>query len=365
MKVFFRSAFFFIILSISIGIETSHAQSTNQNFPTPVTSSEISGAIKARDVGDARLTSYFYQFDGDQGDLFINVVARNFTGDIDVFTVSGLKPLTKIVLYADFGENETGRVIYLRKPEKMILRVQGRTPGDDPATFRIKFAGSFVASTQSEPTTEPELPTLTAKNESGIRVNSVGTIVEIIPKATPTPAPVAAASKTDAERVDVEAEEEKTDEAAVNKADDKVIETDAETPEKKHEVVVTDNIPEKKETVAAATPVRRRTRGRTPAKRTAAGDAESKSTAKSTDVRTVLPPRTRRAQPPPKTTTAKEPDPLEKINLVIIFKDGTTVERPMSQVLRFTVDKGVLTVISKDGSIGRYSILDVEKVTIQ
>jgi hypothetical protein len=364
MKVLFRSAFFFTILSVSIGIGTSHAQSTNQNFPTPVTSSEISGTIKARDVGDARLTSYFYQFDGDQGDLFINVVARNFTGDIDVFTVSGLKPLTKIVLYADFGENETGRVIYLRKPEKMILRVQGRTPGDDPATFRIKFAGSFVASTQSEPAAEPELPTLTAKNESGIRVNSVGTIVEIIPKATPTPAPVAAVSKTDDERTDVETEKEKAD-ADAKKIEDKTIESPAETPEKKHEVVVTDNIPEKKETVAAAPPVRRRIRGRAPAKRTAAGDTESKSTAKSTDVRTVLPPRSRRGQPPAKTTTAKEPDPLEKINLIILFKDGTTVERPMSQVLRFTVDKGVLTVISKDGSIGRYSILDVEKVTIQ
>jgi hypothetical protein len=48
-----------------------------------------------------------------------------------------------------------------------------------------------------------------------------------------------------------------------------------------------------------------------------------------------------------------------------LFKDGTTIERPMSEVLRFTVDKGVLTVISKDGRIGRYSILDVAKVTIQ
>ncbi len=363
MKVFLRSVFFFFVLSCFIGIEASFAQSTNQNFPTPVTSNEISGTIKARDVGDARLTSYFYQFDGEQGDLFINVVTRNFTGDIDVFTVSGLKPLTKIVLYADFGENETGRVIYLRKPEKMILRIQGRTPGDDPATFRIKFAGSFIASTQTEPAAEPELPTLTAKNESGIRVNSVGTIVEIIPKATPTPVPVAAASKTEDERTDVETERAKSDAAVTNKADDKVIETAAESPEKGHEVVVTDNIPEKKETVTPR--VRTRTRGRTPPKAAPPVATEPKATAKGTDVKTVLPPRSRRGQTPAKTAAAKEPDPLEKINLVIIFKDGTTVERPMSEVLRFSVDKGVLTVISKDGRIGRYSILDVEKVTIQ
>jgi len=162
------------IFTTLIVISPLAAQSSDQNFPTPVTSNEISGTIKARDIGDARLTSYYYQFDGDQGDLFINVMTRNFTGDIDVFTQSGLKPLTKMVVYADFGESETGRVIYLRKPEKMILRIQGRTPGDDAATFRIKFAGGFVASTQTEPTNEPALPNLTAKNESGIRVNSVG-----------------------------------------------------------------------------------------------------------------------------------------------------------------------------------------------
>jgi hypothetical protein len=30
-----------------------------------------------------------------------------------------------------------------------------------------------------------------------------------------------------------------------------------------------------------------------------------------------------------------------------------------------TVDKGILTVISRDGTIGRYSILDIVKTTIQ
>ena len=80
----------------------------------------------------------------------------------------------------------------------------------------------------------------------------------------------------------------------------------------------------------------------------------------------MIPPRnSRRGRVPPKATTPAEPDPLEKVNLVIEFKDGTVLERPMSEVFRFTVDKGVLTVISKDGSIGRYSILDVAKLTIQ
>ncbi len=61
----------------------------------------------------------------------------------------------------------------------------------------------------------------------------------------------------------------------------------------------------------------------------------------------------------------KLPDPLENIRLVILFKDGSIIERPMSEVFKFSVDKGLLTVISKTGTIGRYSILDVAKVTIE
>lgn len=345
----------FTVLLCSV---TASAQSTSQEFPTPVTSNEISGVIKPRDLGDARLTSYFYQFDGSQGDLFINIVTRNFTGDIDVFIENGLRPLTKIVVYADLAETETGRVIYLRKPEKMILRVQGRTPSDEVATFRIKFAGSFVASSRSEPAAEPTLPNVTAKNESGIRVNSVGTIVEVIPKATPTPAaPDVVTADTEEKDSPVETAKKEPDEVEVK--EQTPADTPAEVPERKVEVVVTDDLPASTEP-APATGARRR-RGRTrpgatpPAGRTSGVDGPA----------TVIPRRTRRGRTPPRASEPKAPDPLEKVNLVIQFKDGTMIQRPLSEVLRFTVDKGVLTVIAKDGSIGRYSMLDVAKVTIE
>ena len=375
---FRNSAVVTTLLSVLICFAAASAQSTNQDFPTPITSSEISGTIKPRDVGDARLTSYFFQFDGSQGDLFINIVTKNFAGDVDVFTQNGLRPLTKVVLYADYGENETGRVIYLRKPEKMILRVQGRTPGDEAATFRIKFAGSFVASSQAEPAAEPTLPGVTAKNDSGIRVNSVGTIVEVIPKATPIPAPVETAAKSIEEK-DRPADVEKRELAAEPKTDEKApAEVSTDVPEKKHEVVVTDNIPEKTEiipTPPASTRTSRSRRG-TPPKTvakpeptetdaptgevTATEKPESKTA--SSAVKPATTRRGRAASTPPATGT---PDPLEKINLVIQFKDGSTIQRPMSEVLRFSVDKGVLTVVSKDGSTGRYSILEVTKVTIE
>ena len=355
-----RNSFAVITLaSILFFAIPSLAQSTSQEYPTPVTTNEVSGTIKPRDIGDSRVTSYYYQFDGSQGDLFINIVTRNFTGDIDVFIQNGLRPLTKIVVYADFAEQETGRVLYLRKPEKMILRVQGRTPGDEAAQFRIKFAGSFVASTQSEPVAEPALPSLTAKNESGIRVNSVGTIVEVIPKATPTPKPVETAVVAPDERAEPVAKpEDKPVDTPEKKVEDTPKdETPADVTEKKVGVVITDNFPEKTE-APPTTPARTTTRGRR--------RVPPATTAKAPPSTTTRTGRGRRGRtPPPVTPEAKEPDPLEKVNLVILFKDGTTIARPMSEVLRFTVDKGVLTVVAKDGSIGRYSILDVAKVTIE
>jgi hypothetical protein len=49
-----------------------------------------------------------------------------------------------------------------------------------------------------------------------------------------------------------------------------------------------------------------------------------------------------------------------------LFKDGTTLERPMNEVARVNVDnKGMLTIVLKDGKIERHSILDVAKMTIE
>jgi hypothetical protein len=55
---------------------------------------------------------------------------------------------------------------------------------------------------------------------------------------------------------------------------------------------------------------------------------------------------------------------MENVQLLIVFKDGRRVERPMTEVLRFTVDRGVLTVILKTGRINRFPMIDVESVSI-
>jgi hypothetical protein len=337
--------FVFCILLFACGIFSVNAQSTNQDFPTPITGSEINGKIPARDVGDARLTNYFYAFNGNQGDVFINVTATNLNGDIDVFTVGSLRPLTKISLYAGENATETGRVIYLRKPEKLILRIEGRSPNDNPATFRIKFAGSFVPLEGSAETIEPKLPEIKPDENNNVRVNSVGTIIEIKPKPTPTPKATTAKVEREEKRESEVKEEEKSEDEKAAK------ETSAK-------VVVTEETPEEKEETPAKTPPRRKTPP-------ASGTSKTKTPANVT--RTKTPPKT----VPPKTTkteTPKEtpPNPLADVRLIVLFKDGTKIERPMSEVLRVNVDnKGMLTIVTKDGKIERHSILDVAKMTIE
>src|ERR1041385_3756036 len=124
-------AFFWTICAVlfisGLGAKSA-AQSTDQSFPTSVTGNELAGRIKARDIGDARLTTYYYTFNARQGDLFVNVVTKNLNGSIYIFNAEGLRPLGQILVYADLSASETGRVIYFRKPEKLILRVEGRTP---------------------------------------------------------------------------------------------------------------------------------------------------------------------------------------------------------------------------------------------
>jgi hypothetical protein len=309
-------------------IISANAQSTDQNFPTPVTTNEINGKISARDVGDSRLTSYFYVFNGNQGDVFINVVTKNLDGDIDVFTLNGLRPMTKIRVYSDNSDSETGRIVYLRQPEKLILRIEGRTPNDDAATFRIKFAGSFEP-LKGVAETEEQKPEVKAENQGEVRVNSVGTIIEVKPKPTPKPVEtekeeVAEEKKDESKKEDVA--EKKSDKKADKKSKEKVVEEEKTAPV----VVVTDDLPKKEDTAKK----------------------EEKSEEKT-------------EKPKKKSTKTAEPNPLENIKLIVLFKDGSKIEKPMSEILRVNVDKGILTIIYKDGAVSRYSILDVQEMTIK
>lgn len=345
-----------LILAASVGI---FGQSTSQEYPTAIVTNEISGTVKARDIGDSRLTTYYYALNGDQGDLFLNLVTKNFTGDIDVFTVNGLRPMTKIVVYADATEVETGRAIYLRKPEKLILRVQGRTPNDEAATFRLKFAGSFVAAKADDLQAEPEVPRVSTTANGAVRVNSVGTIIPSPPRAVE---PVA--EKSDAV---AEPRPEAEETSKVASPDDTI---DA-APKKESRVLVTDALkktePEKGAARRSSAP---RTRPAKPPKPETSAKAEPVETISATQPEKTTEPPSRtlsnnRRSRTPKKMPEPVPDPLASISLIIQLKDGNSIEKKMNEVFKFSVDKGVLTVILKDGAISRYPIVDVAKVTIE
>ncbi len=348
----------FLLLTVCL---SAAGQSRDVNLPTPVLTSEITGVIAARDIGDSRITSYYYTFEGGQGDIFINLVTKNFAGDVDVFIADGLRPMTKMVVFANADESETGRLIYLRKPERLILRVEGRTPNDDPATFRIKLGGSFIASTEKP---AEDAPTLARQdpNEPGVKVNSVGTIVAVIPKPIPPkPEPVAKSEPP----------------ASAGSQSAKTV-----SPTKKPESATKKVEPPPSasgKTAKTTPPVKK---PEPPAKKAEPPASAGGKTAKTTPAGTKPEPSAKKTEPPPSSSgkteiTAKttrtskapppepKPDPLANVRLVIELKDGTVLWRPMTDVQRFGFDKGVLTVVGKDGSVTRYPILEVAKVTMQ
>lgn len=362
-NVRFNLVFIILLVFAAISVE---AQSTNVEFPTPITSDTISGKIKARDIGDPRSTIYYYVFEATQGDVFLKIEAANLNGDIDIFYADNLRPITKISLYADSSSTQTGREIYLRKPEKLILKVEGKTPNDDAATFSIKFEGSFQAMAAAKVIGETKLPEVKTETETEpeIKVNSVGTIIEVKPKPTPTPKKILAINN-DSKNIKTTTTPEAISTIKTPKTSTKK-QTDTETEsEKKIEVVVTDNLPKEEETEKSETPKEGETE-------TAKESPKPKTTKKTTTVKKTT--TAKKTTTPKKETTPKPKKPtkaeelaqaLENVRLVVEFKDGAKIERPMNDVIRFGVDKGFLTIVNKDGSIGRYSILEISKISVE
>jgi len=324
----------------------SSAQSTDIAWPSPVRTNEVRATIPARDLGDPRVTDHFYAFIANPGDLLITVDSRNLNGDIDVFTSSGLRPLLKFTVYAGSSSPIT-KGLYLRKQESLILRVEGRTPDDDDAVYRLRFGGAFQPITsgplaEHEEALEPATTAATS-NKGDRRVSSVGA------------------------RID-----EPRTEAA---------ETPTETPSP-----ITSSEPEPKP--AAAKPATRntRTRGtvarrtrpaRTPRPKTtdapkpdetvAKDESGEKPTAESSETVTPTTParparrgRGARATKPPAPQETDDSGP----RLVIETGDGTLVDRSMGGVRRVTVENGQVVVIGKDGKIQRIPLASVVRMTI-
>jgi hypothetical protein len=345
-----------------------NAQSTNSDFPTPVTTNEINGKIAARDIGDPRPTRYFYTFIGTPGDLDITIESENLNGDVDIFTVNNLRPLAKINLFeTGYGVTVTAN-IYLRKREPLLLRIEAKPVSEKAGTFRIAFSGGFEA--MADTGKQPEEPTVKTKNsDAAVRVNSVGARIEepkppvkekpvgtktetaktTTPKTkTPTPAKTSTTTKTPTTT------QPNTDTTASTTTPNK------ETPAARRKRLAAERaeaIRKRKEEEAAE---RKR---QAQEKSVAANNAENQSsnTATNNSAKNTAS-KTSTSKPTPKEPT---PDPMASVRLVVETKDGQRIERTMNEVRRVNVEKGVLVIVFMDGKIERIPMTNVQKMAIE
>jgi hypothetical protein len=326
--------------------DCARAQSTDVAWPAPVRLNEVTGKIAARDIGDPRLTDHYFAFTGTPGDLLITIDSNNLNGDIDVFTYTGLRPLLKFTVYAG-ASSPTTKSLYLRKQEDLILRVEGRTPNDDDATYRLRFGGAFLPIT-SGPLAEHEEANQSnvAQVESartGRRVSSVGARVEEprrevaeAPSPEPTPVetreaePKTASAKppsTTRTRRPATPTTRRTRPAPKPQEEETVAETETKPAE------TSETPAEKSEAEVAATPRRPTRRGRA-----------AKATPKPAEV-------------------VQEPEDTGP-KLIIETNDGTLIDRFMTTVRRVTVENGQVVVVGKDGKIQRVPLASVVRMTI-
>lgn len=318
-------------------------QSSDQSLPTPVLSNEITGRIGALDLGDPRLTRHFYAFEGKPGDLLITLESTNLNGDIDVFTAVTFRPLLKTTMYASTQSNEVVKGIYLRTPQILILRVEARTPGDEPGTYHIRFGGTFAPFRGGIPVAQNSAEETTSEKAGANRLSSVGAT---IPR--PASEEAAAEPKPSPEKTAEEAETAKT--------------------------VATEK--------PAATPTSRRTNPRnprrgarpTPAKSTVPAkkkESADKTQTEAAKKETIKEGEEKPTEKPAETTapTTEKPKTQEAApagaHLIIEEKDGTRIDRPMSTVRRVVVEGGIIVIVLKTGKIERIQMSEVSKFAIE
>jgi hypothetical protein len=311
------------------------AQSTNQELPTPVFSNEINGTIVPLDLGDSRFTRHYYAFEATPGDLIVTVNSRNLNGDVDVFTAVTFRPLTKITIYAGTIPPEVTKGLYFRMRQIVILRVEARTPNDDPGTYRITLGGSFQPFSGGIPVAE-NAPTETEPDKrpdnNVQRLSSVGATIPRPPG-------------------EVVEEPKPAETEVVKPAEEKPL-TPAPTARR--------NTPR--------TPPRRSPRGRTPPRttRTPPKTETTKTETEQPKAEEEKPPSAdeRKTEEKPATEKPSQETP-PGARLIIEQTDGTRIDRPMSTVRRIIVEANVIVIVLKTGRTERIPMASVARMAIE
>ncbi|HLL71011.1 MAG TPA: hypothetical protein VK363_06235 [Pyrinomonadaceae bacterium] len=372
------------LLVAAMASSSAFAQSLDVNSPTPIVSNEINGRIAPLDIGDSRSTRYFYIFNGLQGDLELSVESNNLDGDIDIFLAGSLRPLTKVTLYAGASASRASKTVYLRREEPLILRVQARTPNDAEGTYRIRFGGAFRPASPLAGNATPVDETANANasparsaDRKVKRVSSVGARIEepvtevareepkkeeetpTPPVATrrTTPAPRTARTRTPPRRTS-RAETARKTPPKTDTADAEKVET-SKPESAKGEVAKTGegNEPDAAERTATPKPAQRR-----PVRVPRARNNRNTTTARRSDTSTSPD-----AVSVP-TTPAENAAPAAEapgVRLVLVMRDGEKFVRDMSSVRRLTVERGMLVIVSKNGTVERQPMSSVLRMSIE
>ena len=371
--------FFLPVIALCLfNAPSTRAQSADLGRPTPVLTSEISGRISPRDVGDARLTRHFYAFTGIEGDLFITVESTELNGDVDVFTASTLRPLLKITVISSPLATRATKSVYLRVEEPLILRVEGRAAGDVDAQYRVRFEGAFRpasgALAEAGALETSDNPETASTSREGRRTTATGARIPLPPGETATrpesrsetqpsnaetttgPASTeAAAETTGANRNRPSRTPTRRGTRRNRPAREPAVNTGTETTDANRttgEETGTDaSVP--KETVPATPPRSRPTRRGSRNTTTRAGRGEAAREG-------ATAPSER-----PATAETSEASPEPSTRLVIVTKDGETIERDMKTVRRVTVERGQIVIVGTDGKISRQPLSNVLRMAIE
>jgi hypothetical protein len=375
MKQIYKiSLFCLLYLHISIAV---YSQLGSQELPIPVKSNQIVGIIKPRRVGDDRLTRIFYSLEAEKGDLFINIEAENLNGDLDLFIASNLKPLTKITIYAADTKIETGRVIYLRNPEKLLLRIEGRTLNDNPARFTIKFAGSFIAKESNENTPEENLEAENAsKSEKSSETKS-----EVKNKDELSNPETEISENHSNKKTDKKNEQKKPENAAEKSYKDKLAkqnkdsakkarineevakvdeETNRSNDDEKPSEKLNETKLEKKDSRNLTKKNKQASENKTQSKESAPEEEKTKETEIIKEAKNAE--KGGRINEKNKTNLKSA---FADMTLVVIFKNGNKLEKPMKEIVSFTINEEDLVIVTKDGKKQIKKASDILQVIIK
>jgi len=343
--------FLMVIAGLCAVAPKGRAQSSEQSLPTPVLNNEITGKIKSLDLGDSRLTRHFYAFEGTPGDLLITIDSKNLNGDIDVFTAVTFRPLMKTTIYASSQTPEVTKGIYLRTRQILILRVEARTPSDDPGTYHVRFGGTFERFSGGIPVAEAssaESEETTGKSGANV-LSSVGATIPRPPsesvetaEAKPSPSP---SPENVAEKPAEETEAAKKTTASTSRR------TTRPPPRRSSRPAPKPSTSTKKTEPARIEPPK--TEGET-AKTETEKPSEEKPAVTEKPVETAT-----------SSEKTKTQEALPAARLIIEEKDGTRIDRPMSTVRRVTIEGNAIVIIPKNGKIERIAMADVARMAIE